>query len=135
MIFLSFGDEKHPTEDHRHRVCRHDRDPDAVQFEEKRQEQNSAHLKYQRPKERNDRGGQTVVESGKKSGAEDGKAHKEKRDREDAEAVDRHFKQPGTVTDENVRERAGKQFRCAKHEHTADGKNPQAFLSRLFSSS
>lgn len=46
-------------------------------------------LKYQCPQERNQRGGQAVIQGGKKAGAVNGKAHKDERIRQKCGSLNR----------------------------------------------
>ena len=78
MIFLSFNRHKDKGKRHRHQVRDHDGDPNAVDVHKGRQDQNRADLENKRTQERNERGGQAVVQCGKEARAEDRKAHENK---------------------------------------------------------
>ena len=75
MILLSFDRHEQKRKRHCHEIRDHDRDPDAVDIHKRRQDQNRADLEHKRTKERNERGGQAVVQRVKEARAEDRKSH------------------------------------------------------------
>lgn len=101
MIFFSIQHQAGHSDDQRQNFRRNTGHPDAGQSQQKRQNQDDRHLKYQRPEEGNQSGKQPVVQRREEGGAEDIDAADQKRHGADAKTAAGHSEQRFVVTDEN----------------------------------
>ena len=130
MVFFLPEEEKRSCDEQRERLGNGDGEPDAVDAEKFRQDQNGGDLNDERAQERDERAGRAVVEPCEKRRAEDVEAADEEREGIDAQRIDRHVAELCVVADENVGDGPGKQNGGSCHGKAREERNGQAFFEQ-----
>ena len=91
MIFFLFSCKEYKGHNQCHHFGGNNRNPNAVNVPDQGENQDSGYLKQECSEKRNQCGCQTVIEGGKKSGAEYGNSGEEKRKGVEKEGTDRHI--------------------------------------------
>ena len=132
MIFSPLRGKERNGDEQRERFRGGDGEPDAVDVQPPRQQQDRRDLKHQRPQERNERAVRAVVQPGEERRAENVEAEDEERDGVDAQGVDRHIVQRCIVAHKEVGDRAGKGHGSAGHDEAHEHGDDQALAQEAF---
>ena len=132
MVLLPPCEEKCRGDDQGERLGHGDGEPDAVDAEELRQDQNCSDLNNERAQERNERAGRAVVEPREKRRAENIKAADEERERVKPQGVDRHRTEGFVVADEDTGNGRGERDGKEGHREARDERESQALFEQTF---
>ena len=101
MIFFPFHRHEDERQNHRHKVCDHDGDPNAVDLPNHGKKQNRADLEHQGPQEGDQGGDLAVAQSGEEGGAEDVEPHQQEGQGVQLKTVGRQSQKGCVIAHEN----------------------------------
>lgn len=128
LVFASLQYYEHSRQHASHKFRSDDRQPNAVYVKENGQDHDRRYLEHESTQKRDDCRRKTVVERCEEAGAEDGVAHEQKGQREDAEAGDCEIEKLLVVADEDLRKRRRKRFCGDDHDNAEATDHDKAFL-------